>query len=181
MRDAGRIVNATLASHRGRIVYVGPDDIAETAIQLVSGARVVNATGDAVVPGFVDAHTHIVYAGDRRDELRQRLEGATYHEIARRGGGILSTVRATRTATVDELVDETEPRLREMLRCGTTTAEVKSGYGLTLESELAQLRAIRQLAAQQPIELEPTFMGAHEVPPEFRDRRDSYVQHIAEQ
>jgi imidazolonepropionase len=181
MRDAGRIANATLAAHRGRIVYVGGEDATGTAIQLDSGACVVDATGCAVVPGFVDAHTHIVYAGDRRDELRQRLEGATYQVIAERGGGILSTVRATRTATVDDLVEATAPRLREMLRCGTTTAEVKSGYGLTLDSELAQLRAIDRLAAEQPIELEPTFMGAHEVPPEYRADRDSYVRYIVDQ
>jgi imidazolonepropionase len=106
--------------------------------------------------------------------------GATYQEIAQQGGGILATVRATRTATIDALVAATLPRLHEMLRCGTTTAEVKSGYGLTLESELAQLRAIARLAVEQPIELDATFMAAHEVPPEYRDRRDAYIRAIVD-
>ena len=165
----------------GDIVFVGSHEAADHAIQLDPAATVIEAAGRAVVPGFVDAHTHIVYAGDRRNELRQRLEGATYQEIAQQGGGILSTVRATRTATVDALVEATAPRLREMLRCGTTTAEVKSGYGLTLDSELAQLRAIHRLAADQPIELDATFMGAHEVPPEYRDRRDAYIRLVVDE
>ena len=181
MRDAGRIVNATLAARNGRIVFTGSHDAAERAIRLDPGATVIDAAGRTVVPGFVDAHTHVVYAGDRRDELRRRLEGATYQEIAQQGGGILSTVRATRTATIDALVEAAAPRLREMLRCGTTTAEVKSGYGLTLDSELAQLRAIRRLAADQPIELDATFMGAHEVPPEYRDRRDAYIRLVVKE
>lgn len=181
MRDAGRIVDATIAASKGRIVFVGSHADADSALELAPGATVLEATGCAVVPGFVDAHTHIVYAGDRRDELRRRLEGATYQEIAQQGGGILSTVRATRTATVESLVETTLPRLQEMLRCGTTTAEVKSGYGLTLESELTQLRAIRRLATEQPIELDATFMAAHELPSEFRDRREDYVRAIVEE
>jgi imidazolonepropionase len=181
MRDAGRIVDATIAASKGRIVFVGCHADADSALELAAGATVLEATGCAVVPGFVDAHTHIVYAGDRRDELRRRLEGATYQEIAQQGGGILSTVRATRTATVESLVETTLPRLHEMLRGGTTTAEVKSGYGLTLESELTQLRAIRRLATAQPIELDATFMAAHELPPEFRDRREDYIRAIVEE
>ncbi len=178
MRNAGRIANATLAARHGRIVFVGSDD---RAPELDRGATVIDAAGRAVVPGFVDTHTHIVYAGDRRDELRQRLAGATYQDIAQQGGGILSTVRATRMATADALVETAAPRLREMLRCGTTTAEVKSGYGLTLDSELTQLRAIRRLAAEQPIEIDATFMGAHEVPPEYRDDTDAYIRVIVDE
>jgi imidazolonepropionase len=181
MRDAGRIVNATLASSNGRIVFVGTDDDAVEKIQTDSTTTVIDASGCAVVPGFVDSHTHIVYAGDRRDELRRRLDGATYQDIAQQGGGILSTVRATRSASVDALVAAAAPRLREMLRCGTTTAEIKSGYGLTLDSELAQLRAISRLAAEQPVELDATFMAAHELPPEFRGRREEYVRAIVEE
>ena len=180
MRDAGRITNATLAARHGHIVFVGPSSDANAAVELAPDATVLDATGCAVVPGFVDGHTHIVYAGDRRDELRRRLEGATYQEISRQGGGILATVRATRSANVESLVEATAPRLREMLRCGTTTAEVKSGYGLTLESELTQLRAIRRLATEQPMELEATFMGAHEVPSEYRDNRDDYIRLIVD-
>jgi imidazolonepropionase len=117
-----------------------------------------------------------MFAGDRRDELRRRLGGATYAEIAAQGGGIVATVRATRAASEEDLVASTKTRLAEMLACGTTTAEVKSGYGLDVESELKMLRAIRRLAASQPIDLVPTFMGAHEVPVDFRSRREDYVR-----
>ena len=169
MRDAGRIVNATLAARHGRIVFVGSDDRAPRARS--SGATVIDAAGRTVVPGFVDAHTHVVYAGDRRDELRRRLERRDVLRTSRSKAAGFSRRFAPRgSATVDALVETAAPRLREMLRCGTTTAEVKSGYGLTLDSELTQLRAIRRLAAEQPIELDATFMGAHEVPPEYRDR-----------
>src|SRR6267142_1296668 len=121
------------------------------------GTIVVVAAGGAVVPGFVDPHTHVVYAGDRRDELRRRLGGATYAEIAAAGGGIVSTVRATRAAADDQLAADTRRRLDEMLRCGTTTCEAKSGYGLTKESELKMLRVIRTLASDHAIEISPTF------------------------
>jgi imidazolonepropionase len=132
------------------------------------------------VPGFVDAHTHVVFAGDRRDELRRRLGGATYADLAASGGGILSTVRATRAASVDELADATRGRLAEMLAAGTTTCEAKSGYGLDTESEGRMLRVIQVLAAAQPMELVATFMGAHEVPPEYRGRQSAYVELVIE-
>jgi imidazolonepropionase len=127
------------------------------------------------VPGFVDAHTHVVFAGDRRGELQRRLAGATYADLAADGGGIVRTVEATRRASDDELAAATRKRLDEMLACGTTTAEAKSGYGLTTETELRQLRVIRRLNAEHPIDLVPTFMGAHEVPVEYRGRRGQYV------
>ena len=123
------------------------------------------------LPGFVDAHTHAVYAGDRRDELRRRLAGATYADIAAAGGGIVCSVDATRAATDKQLAAATRARLDDMLRCGTTTCEVKSGYGLTTEAELKALRVVRALAASHDIEIAPTFMGAHEIPVEYRDRR----------
>ena len=122
------------------------------------------------MPGFVDPHTHLVFAGDRRDELRRRLAGASYAEIAASGGGIVKTVDATRFASEHDLIDGARQRLAEMLSFGTTTAEAKSGYGLGLASEQKILRAIRTVAAGQPIELTATFMGAHEVPVEFRAR-----------
>ena len=136
----------------------------------------IDGRGCSLVPGFVDAHTHALYAGDRRDELRQRLRGATYAEIAAAGGGIVSTVAATRAASEAELVAVTRPRLDEMLACGTTTVEIKSGYGLDLESELKMLRASAALDAVLPLDIVPTFMGAHEIPVEFRARRDEYVR-----
>jgi len=147
---------------------------------MVSSARSIDASGCAVVPGFVDPHTHAIFAGDRRGELQRRLAGATYAEIAAEGGGILSTVRATRDATIGELVAQTRGRLDEMLACGTTTAEVKSGYGLETAAELKMLRAIRELGSSHDLALVPTFLGAHEIAPEFRQRRDQYVQLIVE-
>src|SRR5262245_19599198 len=137
---------------------------------------VINGRGRSLVPGFVDAHTHVVFAGDRRAELGRRLAGATYSEIAAAGGGILSTVSATRAASEARLVDETRPRLAEMLAAGTPTCEAKSGYGLDVESEQKMLRAIAALGREQPIDLVATFMGAHEVPPEFRGRQPEYVR-----
>src|SRR5439155_10116031 len=118
---------------------------------------------------------HVVFAGSRRDEWRQRLEGMSYAQTASAGGGILATVRATRAATEELLRLETRGRLDQMLRCGTTTCEAKSGYGLETTTELKQLRVIRRLADEHPIELSATFMGAHEIPPEYRDARRQYV------
>jgi imidazolonepropionase len=123
----------------------------------------------------VDPHTHVVYAGDRREELRRRLAGATYAEIAAAGGGILSTVRATREASEDALIESARLRLAEMLHCGTTTAEAKSGYGLETAAELKMLRVVRRLGQAQPIDLAATFLGAHDIPAEYRDRRTDYV------
>jgi imidazolonepropionase len=173
--DAGAVSDGAVASHAGTIVFAGPTPACRARVRPLPGARVLDATDHTVVPGFVDAHTHVLYAGDRREELARRLAGETYAAILAAGGGILATVRATRAAGEDALVAATRPRLEAMLRSGTTTAEVKSGYGLTLDDELKMLRAIRRLAAEQPIELVPTFLGAHEIPPEFRGRRERYV------
>jgi imidazolonepropionase len=129
----------------------------------------------------VDAHTHVVFAGDRREELRRRLGGATYADIAAAGGGILSTVKATRQASEDALAADTSARLQEMLAAGTTTCEAKSGYGLDTAAELRMLRVIRLLNAHQPMELVPTFMGAHEVPPEYRGRQGDYVRLVIDE
>jgi imidazolonepropionase len=174
--EVGAVVDALVASRDGRIVFVGPAAEGLGTVEHTPDAVVLDAAGGTVVPGFVDPHTHLVYGGDRREELRRRLAGATYSEIAAAGGGILSTVRATREATEDQLVRSGESRLAEMLRCGTTTAEVKSGYGLDTATELKMLRAIRQLASRQPVDLVATFLGAHEIPREYRDRRAAYVE-----
>lgn len=176
--QAGSIANAAVAARAGIIVFVGDEAEWRRRGTLVDNARIIDAGGGAVVPGFVDAHTHAIYAGHRRDELRRRLAGDTYPNIAAEGGGIIATVRATRAASEDELGIETRRRLDEMLRCGTTTAEVKSGYGLTTESELKILRVVAHLSREHPIELSPTFMGAHEVPIEWRDRRRSYIEQV---
>jgi imidazolonepropionase len=177
----GSIPNGALAAHEGQIVFVGPTALLEDHVALTSGALVVDAHQHSLVPGFVDAHTHAMFAGDRRDELRRRLAGATYAEIAAAGGGIVSTVQATREATEAELIAQTRPRLDEMLACGTTTCEIKSGYGLDLATELKMLRAVRRLARDHPMDIAPTFLGAHEVPLEFRANREHYVRLVLDE
>lgn len=172
-RELRVIRDAAIASLDGRLVFVGTARDAEVAVRAIGETR--DLGGRSVVPGFVDPHTHAAFAGDRRSELRLRLAGATYAEIAAAGGGIVSTVAATRAATEDELVDETTVRLNEMLACGTTTCEVKSGYGLDTETELKMLRAIARASDAHPIDVVATFMGAHEVPPEYRVNRAAYV------
>ena len=136
---------------------------------------VIDAGGRVVLPGFVDAHTHPVFAGTRAGEFEERSQGATYQEIAARGGGIQSTVRATREATAQELVADGKRYAQWFLRNGTTTVEAKSGYGLTFEDELKLLRAIKQLDQETQLRYVPTFLGAHDIPPEYKTRREEYV------
>lgn len=174
-RESGLLHGAVIAAADGRIVYVGPPLALQNAVDLQPAARRIDASGCVVVPGFVDPHTHIVFAGDRRGELQRRLAGATYAQIAAEGGGILSTVAATRAASEGELLAGARARLDEMLACGTTTCEAKSGYGLTTESELTQLRVLRALERSHHIDIRATFLGAHEVPPEYHARRADYV------
>jgi imidazolonepropionase len=174
-RDISAIRDASVAAHQGVIVYVGPASDAEQQLELHDEAVRLDARGSTVVPGFVDPHTHLVFAGDRQDELHRRLAGATYETIAAEGGGIKKTVALTRAASAKELADAARYRLDEMLAAGTTTCEVKSGYGLTTESELTQLRAIHQLNRSHPIDIVPTFLGAHDIPSEFTSRRDDYI------
>jgi len=175
------VEDGAIAAEDERILFAGRDRDLPGSLVSAPGARTIDGRSLSAVPGFVDAHTHAVFAGDRRPELRRRLAGASYAEIAAEGGGIVSTVRATREATEHELVAATHVRLSEMLACGTTTAEVKSGYGLDVESEMKQLRAIRQLASTQPIDLAPTFMGAHEIPLDCRSRREDYVRLVIDE
>lgn len=175
------VTDGALAARDGRIVFAGRDADLPSSVTIAAGARVVDARGYSIVPGFVDAHTHAVFAGDRRNELRRRLAGATYGEIAADGGGIVSTVVATRAADQDELIAQSCSRLDEMLACGTTTCEIKSGYGLDTDTELKMLRAIRELACTHPLDIVPTFLGAHEVPVEYRKRRDAYVDLVVDE
>ncbi len=169
---------AAVACRAGKIVFVGTERDFRAAVALESGARVVDARGGTVLPGFVDAHTHLPFAGWRESEFEERLRGATYSEIAARGGGILSTVRATRAAPREALVAAVAARLDEMLALGTTTAEAKSGYGLSPESERKQLEAIRDGAEGRPVDVVATFLGAHTVPAEFRADRGRYVDQV---
>ena len=175
------IANATIAGLDGRVVFVGAAADAEREVTLSAAAQVIDARGCTVIPGLVDPHTHLVFGGDRREELRRRLGGATYAEIAADGGGIVKTVAATRAASEQDLIVGGRARLAEMLAFGTTTAEAKSGYGLDRETELRMLRAIKALAAEQPIELTATFMGAHEVPVEYRGRRADYTKLVIDE
>jgi imidazolonepropionase len=180
-REVTPVQDGALASFEGRVVFVGPTRELDLAVRAAVDATVLDATGHTVVPGFVDAHTHTVFAGDRREELRRRLAGATYGEIAAEGGGIVATVAATRAATEDQLVAWSRPRLDEMLSNGTTTCEIKSGYGLDLESELRMLRATARLQQEHAIDIVATFMGAHEIPREHRGGRDAYLDLVTEQ
>jgi imidazolonepropionase len=174
--DIAPIADAAIAWEGTRVVAAGARADVWKAIEGRRDLLVLDGRGKSMVPGFVDGHTHALFAGDRRDELRRRLAGASYAEIAAAGGGILSTVAATRAATEEELAESTSGRLAEMLAAGTTTCEVKSGYGLETAAEMRMLRVARTLAGRQPMELSATFMGAHEVPPEYRGRQDDYVR-----
>jgi imidazolonepropionase len=176
----GAVPDGALAALGGRIVFAGPSEALANAVTVLPHARIHDVRGHTVLPGFVDPHTHAVFAGDRRSELRRRLHGETYAQIAASGGGILQTVRATREAGESALIDAARVRLDEMLACGTTTCEIKSGYGLDLESELKILRAVAALGRQHPISIVATFLGAHELPPEYRDRRQAYVDLVCE-
>ncbi len=168
----GVIENGVIAAHEGRIVHVGPAG-SDTHLQ---PARRIDAGGRWISPGLIDCHTHLVYAGNRAGEFEQRLQGVSYADIARAGGGIVSTVRATRAASDAELLAQSLPRLDAMLAEGLTTVEIKSGYGLTLEDESKQLRVARQLAEARAVEVVPTFLGAHAVPP-GRDAQD-YIDEV---
>ncbi len=161
-----------------RITFVGTPRERRNQLGELPQAPRLDAGGGTLVPGFVDAHTHLPWAGSRETEFAQRLAGKTYLEIAAAGGGILSTVRATRAASVEELTENTLARLDRMLSWGTTTAEVKSGYGLSLDAERKQLDAVRAAAGRHPVDLVPTLLAAHEFPPEYRDDRDGWVDRI---
>jgi imidazolonepropionase len=172
LAEVGLIPDGAVAVTNGAIVAVGPTADLHGRYEAV---ETLDASGKVVCPGFVDAHTHAVYAGDRASEFEMRLRGATYMEVLRAGGGILHTMRATRAATVQELVVESRRRLDVILSLGTTTAEVKTGYGLDTASEVRMLQAIACLDAEHPLDLVPTFLGAHVLPPECEGRADEYV------
>jgi imidazolonepropionase len=180
-REISPIYDGVIAAFEGRIAYVGDAVGFADTVTVEKNAVRIDAHGCSVVPGFVDPHTHVIYAGDRTAELHRRLAGETYASLAAGGGGIIQTVAATRAATVEQLVSAARPRLDEMLACGTTTCEAKSGYGLDLDSELRQLRAMRVLDEEHAIDIVPTFMGAHDIPGEYRSRRGEYVAVVIEE
>jgi imidazolonepropionase len=173
LRDLAIIRDGFMLVRDGRIKAVGPRDQIEAAA--APSAQEIDAGGRIVLPGFVDAHTHTVFAGNRADEFEDRIKGATYQEIAARGGGIRSTVRRTRAASEADLLAAARRYRNWFLRGGTTTIEAKSGYGLSLEAEMKILRVIRQLGAEPSARYVPTFLGAHEIPEEFRSKPARYV------
>ena len=171
-RPYGRIDNGAIAARNGRIVYAGPHADLPAGL---SPRETIDCGGRWITPGLIDCHTHLVYAGNRAREFEMRLEGATYAEIAHAGGGILSTVAATRAASEDDLVRSALPRLDALIAEGVTTIEIKSGYGLDLATERRQLAAARRLAQTRPIDVTTTFLGAHALPPEAEGDKAAYV------
>jgi imidazolonepropionase len=171
----GLLEDAALVVEGERLAWVGPRRALSTTWR---GASQHDCGGALVTPGLIDCHTHLVYGGDRAAEFEQRLNGASYEEIARAGGGIASTVRATRAASEEDLLAQSRPRLRALRAEGVTTLEIKSGYGLALEHERKCLRVARTLAAQEGMSIRTTFLGAHALPPEFAGRPDDYVDEL---
>jgi len=174
----GHVPDAALAIRDGRIAWLGTRE----QLQAISWSAAVetDARGLWITPGLIECHTHLVYAGDRSNEFAARLRGATYEEVARAGGGIVSTMRATRAASEDELLAQSLPRAQALVNEGVTTLEVKSGYGLDLASELKMLRVAKRLGEQLGIDVIKTFLGAHALPPEFAQRQDDYVRHVCD-
>jgi imidazolonepropionase len=168
----GAIEDGAIGIQDGRIVRVGPrKDL------LGYRARSVEPLGGAwVTPGLVDCHTHLVFGGNRAGEFEQRLNGATYEEIARAGGGIVSSVKATRLASLEELIEQSRPRLQALMRGGATTVEIKSGYGLDTQTELKMLEAARALDESEKVRVSPTLLALHALPPEYKDRREAFVE-----
>ena len=181
MKELGIIGDGCLAIEGNKIVAVGKTNEVEKRVKVDGETRIIDAFGKTVMPGFVDPHTHIIFAGSREDELALKIEGATYLEILERGGGIFSTVKKTREASKYDLVKSAKKRLDTMLRFGTTTAEVKSGYGLTAEDEIKCLEVIKELNNIHPIDLVPTFLGAHVIPPEYENDGDEYIDLIIDE
>ena len=174
----GMITNGAVAIENGVIIAIGESSV---LLEQFPTASAFDVQQHVVMPGFVDPHTHLVWAGDRAEEFDLRLQGKTYLEILEGGGGILATVRATRQASLEALVRETHQRIWTAFFNGTTTAEVKTGYGLETAAELKQLDAIMQLHQEGPIDLIPTFLGAHAVPPAFKDHPQAYVDQLCEE
>lgn len=177
MRDVGIIADGAVAVADGKFIGVGGSlDI----LASFTSDNLLDAEGRVVCPGFVDPHTHIVFAGDRLNEFELKIQGADYLEILANGGGIISTVQQTRQASVETLVTQSLERLDKMLACGTTTVEIKTGYGLDTETELKMLACIAELDRTHPIDIVPTFLAAHAIPPEDKDNPDAYVNLICD-
>jgi len=171
----GAVEDGVVAARDGRILYAGPRSDAPA----FKATETIDCAGRWITPGLIDCHTHLVYGGDRAHEFELRLQGATYEEIARAGGGILSSVKATRAASEDELFSSADRRLKELTREGVTTVEIKSGYGLDTESETKVLRVARRIGRERSVTVRTTFLGAHAVPPEYKGRSGDYAALVA--
>ena len=171
----GTVENGAIAVIDGRIAFAGPE--AELPAEFAK-AESVDCEGRWITPGLIDCHTHLVHAGDRAHEFELRLAGASYEEIARAGGGIVSSVKALRAASEDDLVRETLPRLDALIAEGVTTVEMKSGYGLDTENELKSLRAARRIADERDVTVRTTFLGAHALPPEMNGDKTAYIKKV---
>ena len=176
MQDVSEIKNGAIL-FSDKIEFVGTTAEVENHIKVnnINIENTINAAGKTIIPGFCDSHTHIVFAGNRSNEFARRLRGATYQEIAAEGGGILTTMKATRNASIDELVENGKKLAISAMKHGTTSIEIKSGYSLTTEGELKQLRAIKRLKEELPMNIRATFMGAHDFPPEYKNDRQKYI------
>ena len=180
MDDVGIIEDAAVAISDGKIVAVGKTGEVLGQVKIDERMNVLDAKDKVVLPGFVDCHTHPVFAATREEEFEMRVKGRPYQEIAAAGGGIKSSVKTLRAASKKELIQLTLPRLDRMMSYGTTTIEAKSGYGLSLDDEIKMLEVIKELNHLHPIDLVPTFLGAHEIPEEYKSRREEYIQLIVE-
>lgn len=176
MKEVGLKEKAWIAGYQGKVVFIGSEKEFKEKVSLVDSALVLDGSGLVGLPGLVDCHTHLPFAGDRSQEFSLRLQGYTYQQLAAMGLGIQTTVKATRSISREELKALSRKRLEIMLVNGTTTVEAKSGYGLNFEDEIKQLEVIRDLQREQPVSLVPTFMGAHEIPPEYRIDRRTYLE-----
>jgi imidazolonepropionase len=178
MRKLGIINDGALGISHGKITAFGTTKEVLSEQDISSETQVISAHNKTVLPGFVDPHTHLIFSGTREKELTLKLEGKTYMEILKSGGGIQKTVRATREASKEQLINEADKRLNTMLEYGTTTVEAKSGYGLNEDAEIKSLEAILDLQRSHAIDIIPTFLGAHAIPPEFKDEPDKYIELI---
>ncbi|HBI27316.1 MAG TPA: imidazolonepropionase, partial [Peptococcaceae bacterium] len=181
LSEIGVITDGAVAARDGNVIAVGSTADLQKSVELEEGAVVIDAQGKVVLPGLVDPHTHVVFAGSREHELEMKIQGVPYLEILARGGGILDTVRSTRAASREELYQAGEKYLDEMLAQGTTTAEAKSGYGLTLDDELKTLEVTRDLQEAHPVDLVSTFLGAHAIPEEYKENPDDFVELIIQE
>lgn len=176
----GQLENAAMGIKDGKIAWIGTHNEIATHISHYQAGQIKDADGSWITPGLIDCHTHLVYAGNRSNEFEARLQGASYQDIAAQGGGIVATVTATRAASIEKLYAQSEKRLLALIKEGITSIEIKSGYGLDLESERKMLTVARQLGEKYNIEVRTSYLAAHALPPEYKDRADDYIEQVCE-